>query len=211
MSGIRVVIADAHPVIRLGMRKLLEQSAGIEVIGEATDGDQALKMAEELSPDVLLLDMEIPNQKGVEVTRIIREKQLPVKILAMSADDEKDYVHEVLSNGASGYLMKDEQPDVIIEAVRGVARGEQGWFSQEIGSRITELIQEDEKDANITPRELEVLCLVVEGKTNQEIGYELGISEKTVEKHLESIFEKLGVSSRVEAAVYAVKEGIVNN
>jgi DNA-binding NarL/FixJ family response regulator len=95
--------------------------------------------------------------------------------------------------------------------VRGVARGEQGWFSQEIGSRITELIQEDEKDANITPRELEVLCLVVEGKTNQEIGYELGISEKTVEKHLESIFEKLGVSSRVEAAVYAVKEGIVNN
>jgi two-component system, NarL family, response regulator DegU len=211
MSGVRVVIADDHPVVRLGMRKLLEQSAGIEVIGEATDGDQALKMAEELSPDVLLLDMEIPNQKGVEVTRIIREKQLPVKILAMSADDEKDYVHEVLSNGASGYLMKDEQPDVIIEAVRGVARGEQGWFSQEIGSRITELIQEDEKDANITPRELEVLCLVVEGKTNQEIGYELGISEKTVEKHLESIFEKLGVSSRVEAAVYAVKEGIVNN
>jgi two-component system, NarL family, response regulator DegU len=108
MSGIRVVIADDHPVVRLGMRKLLEQSVGIEVIGEATDGDQALKMAEELSPDVLLLDMEIPNQKGVEVTRIIREKQLPVKILAMSADDEKDYVHEVLSNGASGYLMKDE-------------------------------------------------------------------------------------------------------
>jgi two-component system, NarL family, response regulator DegU len=211
MSGIRVVIADDHPVVRLGMRKLLEQSAGIEVIGEATDGDQALKMAEELSPDVLLLDMEIPNQKGVEVTRIIREKQLPVKILALSADDDKDCVHEVLSNGASGYLMKDEQPDVIIEAVRGVARGEQGWFSQEIGSRITEMIQEDEKDPNITPRELEVLCLVVEGKTNQEIGYELGISEKTVEKHLESIFEKLGVSSRVEAAVYAVKEGIVNN
>jgi DNA-binding NarL/FixJ family response regulator len=209
MALIRVLLADDHPVVRLGLRSILEQTVGIEVVGEAIDGDQAVTMAEDLSPDVILLDMEMPNRNGFKAVRKIQKERLPVKVLALSAFDDKNYVQEVLSCGAAGYLMKDEEPDVIIEAVRGIARGEKGWFSREVGLRMTEMILEEPENEKITPRELEVLKLLVEGKTNQEISQILRISEKTVEKHLESIYEKLDVSSRTEAAVLAVREKIV--
>jgi two-component system, NarL family, response regulator LiaR len=209
MSHIRVLLADDLPVVRLGLRSILEQAVGIEVVGEAIDGDQAVTMTEELSPDVLILGMEMPNRDGFEAASKIQKKKLSVKILALSANDEKNYVQEVLSIGAVGYLLIDEEPDVIIEAIRGVARGEKGWFSREVGLRMAEMIRKEKEEEKITPRELEVLKLLVEGKTNLEIGLILEISEKTVEKHLESIYEKLDVSSRTEAAVYAVREKIV--
>jgi len=211
MASTRVVLADDHPVVRSGIRNLLEKAQGIEVVGEASGGQEALRLTESLLPDVLLLDMEMPDLKGVEVAQRLRAIGSPVRILALSAYDDKQYILELLANGASGYLVKEEVPETIIEAVRGVARGEQGWVSRRVASQMADWIHTVEPGKmGLTTRELDVLRLVVAGKTNQEIGIALGISEKTVEKHLEGVFNKLGVASRVEAAVVAVRKELVS-
>ena len=161
--------------------------------------------------DVVLLDMEMPGMNGKEVAVQLKQAGSSVKILVLSAHDDRQYIQELLANGASGYLTKEEVPEAIIEAVRGVARGEQGWVSRKVAAKMTAWMNEDSpaKEKGLTPREVQVLKKVVAGKTNQEIGLDLGISEKTVEKHLEGVFSKLGVTSRVEAAVHALREGWV--
>ena len=211
MSPTKVLLVDDHPIVRTGIRNLLERAAEISIVGEASDGFEALKLVEKLSPDVVLLDMEMPGMNGSEVAIHLKQAGSPVKILALSAHDDKQYIQELLANGASGYLTKEEVPETIIEAVRGVARGEQGWVSRKIAAKMTTWMSGDSRadHMGLTPREVQVLKMVVAGKTNQEIGLELGISEKTVEKHLEGVFSKLGVASRVEAAVHAVREGWV--
>lgn len=207
MTKVRVVLADDHPVAREGLRNLLEKAIDIEVVGEASDGEEALRLVEELAPDVLLLDMEMPGRKGIEVARQLQTEASKVHILALSAYDDKEYISGLLAAGAAGYLTKGEVPQTIIEAVRGVARGEEGWVSRQVAAQMATWTRE--KSTSLTDRELEVLELVVEGKTNQEVGLVLGISDKTVEKHLDNIFTKLEVTSRVEAAVWAVREGLV--
>lgn len=207
--SIHVVLADDHPVTRAGIKRFLEKAADIEVVGEASTGEEALKMVEDLSPDVLLLDMELPDLKGVAVANRLKESGSSVHILALSTYNNKQYIFGLLSIGASGYLTKEEVPETIVEAVRGVARGEQGWVSRKVAATMSTWAQEDDSPTSeLTDRELQVLRGVVDGKTNQEIGLDLGISQKTVEKHLESVFSKMKVSSRVEAAVMAVRQGI---
>jgi DNA-binding NarL/FixJ family response regulator len=208
MPSINVVLADDHPVVRAGIRNLLEQASDIVVVGEAKDGNETIKMVEDLKPDVLLLDMEMPGISGSQVAQQLMNSGSAVHILALSAHDDKEYIQELLSNGAAGYLVKEEVPEAIIEAVRGVSRGERGWLSRRVAAQMSAWMQEGEQDRKgLTSREVEVLQAVVAGKTNQEIGLALGISEKTVEKHLEGVFAKLQVASRVEAAVRAVREG----
>jgi DNA-binding NarL/FixJ family response regulator len=209
MTNVRVVLAEDHPVTRGGIRNLLEKAVDIEVVGEAGDGVEALRLVGELSPDVLLLDMEMPGLKGVEVAQQLKAARSPVRILALSAYDDKQYIQGLLSSGAAGYLIKEEVPETIVEAVRGVARGEQGWVSRQVAAKLATWTQEGLEQTMLTEREMEVLRLVAKGKTNREIGLALEISEKTVEKHLEGVFAKLGVTSRVEAAVRAVQEGWV--
>jgi DNA-binding NarL/FixJ family response regulator len=210
MTSIRVVLADDHPVVRTGIRNLLSKSPDIEVVGEASNGTEALQLCADLKPNVLLLDMEMPGLKGVEVAQRMRGTNTGVSILALSAYDDKQYILELLESGAAGYLTKEEAPETIIDAIRGVAQGEQGWVSRRVAAQMSVWMREEEPEGNrLTHRELEVLKLVVDGKTNQGIGLNLGISEKTVEKYLEAVFAKLGVTSRVEAAVYAVREGLV--
>ncbi|HRV96354.1 MAG TPA: response regulator transcription factor [Anaerolineae bacterium] len=208
MTKIQVVLVDDHPLAREGLRNLLDKAIDIAVVGEADDGVEALRLVETLKPDVLVLDMEMPGLSGVEVAQRLKSANTSVRVLALSAHNDKEYIMGLLANGAAGYLVKEEMLQTIVEAVRGVARGEQGWLSRQVSAQISTWTQEAQT-SNLTPREMEVLALVVEGKTNQEIGLALGISEKTVEKHLVNVFAKLDVSSRVEAAVYAVREGLV--
>ena len=206
---IRVLLADDHPVARTGIRNVLEDAIDIEVVGEASDGPEALKFCQELTPDVLILDMEMPGLQGVEVATLLKEANSTVRILALSAHQDKEYIAGLLASGAAGYLMKGESHQTIVEAVRGVARGEQGWVSREVAAQMASWTHKAANQVALTDREMDVLRLVVDGKTNQEIGHALGISDKTVEKHLEGVFSKLEVASRVEAAVRAVREGLV--
>jgi two-component system NarL family response regulator len=210
MDKIKVVLAEDHPITREGIKRFLSRAPDIEVVGEFDDGEQAVNALDSLDPDVLLLDMELPGLKGPEVAQKLRSGGSKVRILALSTYDNKQFIFGMLASGASGYLTKEEVPERIVEAVRGVARGEQGWVSRRVAAIMATWTRGDNtQGSELTNREVDVLRLVVDGKTNQEIGYALGISQKTVEKHLESIFGKLHVASRVEAAVLAVKEGLV--
>ncbi|NLG71098.1 MAG: response regulator transcription factor [Chloroflexi bacterium] len=210
MSMIRVLLVDDHPVVRLGIRHLLEGQPDIVVVGEAGDGFEAMDMVKKLSPDVLLLDMEMPGMNGYDVVNQLKAEGISIPILVLSAYDDRQYIQELLRSGASGYLVKEELPETLIEAVRGVARGERGWVSRRVAVQMTNwMMKSGEEIQKLTAREVDVIKGVVAGKTNQEIGFQLDISEKTVEKHLRSVFHKLQVTSRVEAAVRAVQAGLV--
>lgn len=207
--SIRVLLAEDHPVVRSGIKDLLRSSQDIEVVGEAGDGQEAYLLVQEKKPDVLLLDLQLPVMDGVELAEKLAKEKNPVKILVLSSFSDGEYITEMLSLGISGYLIKDEVPQNILNAIRGVSQGEQGWVSREVAAMLGQLTIQGEERGQLTPREEEVLGLVVEGQTNREIAYNLGISEKTVEKHLHNVFKKLDVSSRVEAAVLAVEENLI--
>jgi len=210
MSPIRVLLVDDHPVVRNGIRGLLEKALDIEIAGEASTGEEALRTIEETRPDVLLLDMELPDIPGPQVAQKVQQLYPMVKILALSAHDDSVYVMELLELGAAGYLMKEEAPKAIVDAIRGVAHGEQGWVSRRIAAQMASWVQAGEPGkTKLTGREYEVLRHIVRGKTNQAIALEMNISEKTVEKYIRVIFTKLNVTSRVEAAVYAVREKMI--
>jgi two-component system response regulator DegU len=214
MDTTRLILVDDHAVVRAGIRHILQTAPDIQIVGEACDGAEAIEMVNELQPDVLLLDVEMPVLSGTEVARQLQESNSPVRVLALSAYDDKQYVQELLSNGVDGYLTKDEAPNYIIEAVRRVARGEKGWISRRVAAQIAAMKRAEEKPKEktvrgLTKRQADVLRMVASGKTNGEIAAELEISEKAVEKHLVLIFAKLGVVSRVEAAVQGLQRGLI--
>ena len=210
MSDIRVLIVDDHPVVRTGIRNMLEPAVGISVVGEASTGSEALQMIESLQPQVVLLDMKLPDMSGIEVIKQIYETKSKSRVLGLSSYDDREFISQLLNYGASGYLLKEEVPEYIIDAVRGVAHGEAGWVSRKVAALLSQIFLKDKEDGtDLTARELEVLRLVVDGKTNDQIGVSLGISVKTVENHLHAIFRKMGVISRVEAAVMAVRESLL--
>jgi DNA-binding NarL/FixJ family response regulator len=204
------VILDDHPIIRLGLRCCLEQADGIHVIGENNICKAALKVIAEHCPDVLLIGVKPPGRRGFELVRQVRRIQNPPRILILGATNNRMLVQKMLFLGVDGYLTKADPTPLILEAVRGLGKGESGWFSRQVLEKMSDLFQGGGSKLGILSwRELEVLEAVVESKTNREIAVILNISEKTVEKHVENIYFKLDVSSRVEAAVLAIKEGLV--
>jgi two-component system, NarL family, response regulator DegU len=213
MNTIRVLVVDDHPILRQGICDILSHAPDIQVIAETGNGNEALRLSRELKPDVILLDMEIEGMSGNLVAQTLQDEGSPVRVLALSAHDDREYVQMLLQNGAAGYLSKDELPELIMSAVRGVAGGETGWVSRQILGRFSDWLQADEAlEASVmTIRERQVLSNVVAGKTNLEIGRLLSISDKTVEKHLEAIFRKLNVTSRTEAAVWAARQEFQQN
>lgn len=210
MSELRVVLADDHPVVRSGIRALLEMAPDIFVVGEADGGEAALRLVAELAPDVLLLDMEMPGMTGVEVAQHLKEAGSPVRVLALSAHDDDHYIIELLASGAAGYLTKEEALDTIVDAVRGVAQGQEGWLSRRAAARIAAWTRRDATSGvRLTDRETAVLRLLARGWTNTHIAEELVLGERTVRFHLHNIYDKLGVSTRGEAMAWASREGFV--
>lgn len=207
MNPIRVFLADDHPPLRLGLRVLLEQSPDIRVIGESGNGHDALKQIEQLRPDIAVIDCQLPGLEGIAVAAEIKRRAIPTRVLALSSYAEERYVRGMLDADAVGYLLKEEAPVQIVEAVRAASQGE-SRFSAKISKMIADW-SKGKRPYDLSEREILMLRLLVSGKANKEIAVELGLGEKTVEKCLGELFKKLGIASRVEAAVKAVREGLV--
>jgi DNA-binding NarL/FixJ family response regulator len=203
MAKIRVLLADDHPVVRAGLRSMLERAPMIELVGEAENGTELLPMIDQLHPDIVLLDIEMPHMSGLEVARALKTRHQAVRVLALSGHGNFVYVRSLLNNGVAGYLTKEEAPELIVEAIQRVAEGEQGWFSQRVTAHVSGWLRANAENRSISDREFEVLQLLAEGKTNQEISHQLHISIKTVEKHVRALFQKIGLNSRVELALWA--------
>ncbi len=209
---IRVVLADDHAVVRKGIRDILEAEGDIEVIADAADGAEAIAYVAEHQPDVVVLDIQMPQVSGIEATRRIRAQFPEVKVLILTAYDDDPYVFSLLQAGASSYVLKTAEVDELIRGVRAAARGESA-LDPVVSKRMVEalasgrLLLTESTDDVPTEREIEVLRLASRGLTNRAIGYELGISERTVQGHLANIFTKLRVETRTEAVLRAIQLG----
>ncbi len=209
---IRVVLADDHAVVRQGIRRFLEEDEAIEVVAEASDGTEAVRLVEKHRPDVVVLDIRMPRVTGVEAARRITSSFPEVRILVLTAYDDDPFVFALLDAGADGYVLKTASATELVSAVRTVHRG-QSALSPEIATKVVRQTARgkprgaaDQVEA-LTPREIEVLRLVAKGMTNREVGRELDISHRTVQGHLASIYDKLDASSRTEAVTEALKRG----
>lgn len=201
----RVLVADPHPLVRIGLGSLFQSAGDICVVAETGSGLDVLPLVEETKPDVLILEMELPGLSGVTIAQQLGALKAPVRLLGFSIHDDARYIYPLLRSNAAGYLTKDEAPEVIVAAVRGIAGGENGWFSRRAAARLSNGLTSEGALRQLTQRQQQVLHLLVAGQTNREIGCELGISAKTVEKHYGCLMEKLRVASRVELAVQAVQ------
>lgn len=213
MEKIRVLLADDHVVVREGTRELLEREPDIEVIGEANDGEEAVRLAKELKPDVAVLDIAMPKLNGIEATKQIREAHPSIAVLVLTAYDNDQYVFAILEAGAAGYLLKNVAGRQLIDAIRQVRAGQavlHPIVARKVVDRFTRSGHRSSWNgpaAELTERELEVLKLAARGRSNKEIAAELFLSARTVQHHLTSIFTKLGVSSRTEAVLHALRMG----
>lgn len=205
-SPIRVVLADDHAVVRAGIRQFLEQDGDIQVVAEADDGEMAKTLITEHQPDVAVLDIQMPGATGIEVTQWVRDNQLEVGLLILTAYDDSPYVMAVLQAGANGYVLKTASPREIIRAVRDVHAGNSALDASILNKMMTQIskVKDTPLVEELTKREMEVLTLVARGYINKAIGVQLGISDRTVQGHLAHIFGKLQASSRTEAVMRAV-------
>jgi DNA-binding NarL/FixJ family response regulator len=211
---IRVLIADDHAVVRQGLRTFLELQDEIEVVGEAADGVEALELVERTEPDVALLDLVMPRLGGLEAIRRIREVAPATRVLVLTSFADDDTVLPAVRAGAAGYLLKDVQPPELVGAIRTVHAGEALLAPAVATMLVEQLAAEDgdggaEREGHLTPREREVLALLARGRPNKVIARDLGVSERTVKTHVSNILAKLNLTDRTQAAVYAVRHGIV--
>lgn len=215
-ANIRVLIIDDHPLVREGLRKILELEEGITVIDEAGDGQGAINMARKLQPDIVLMDINMPGTNGVEATKVIKREFPQMGVIALTIHEEEEYVLELVRAGISGYVLKDIAPAKLVETIRTVAAGHsvidpsitQMLFSEL--NRLTRRRQAQEEWETVTDREMDILKLMTQGQSNKEIAVELSISEKTVKNHITNIFRKLQVEDRTQAVLFAIKHHLVD-
>ncbi|MFP5328474.1 MAG: response regulator [Acidimicrobiia bacterium] len=215
---IRVLIADDQPLFRRGLNVVLHTEERIDVIAEAEDGEEAIQKAEELAPDVVLMDVRMPKVNGIEAARAIRDLVPSTKILMLTVSDEEDDLFQAIKAGANGYLLKEVSVEEVAEAVRAVVQGQTLITPSMASKLLSEFVSLDRRvnekqqlpSPTLTTRELEVLKLVAKGMSNREIADDLYISENTVKNHVRNILEKLHLHSRMEAVIYAVKERLLD-
>ncbi|MBF8266915.1 MAG: transcriptional regulatory protein degU [Dehalococcoidia bacterium] len=218
-KALQVLLVDDHPVVREGLRSMLSGAPGIEVVGEAANGEEAIAMVNELSPQVVLTDIRMPGMNGIELTRGIKAERPNIAVIVLTMYDSEMYVVEALRAGAAGYLVKDSSRELLCHAISVVMDGgtmvrssllRQAIHGLSRGPRQVEDGQSDpQMIEQLTMRELDVLRLVAQGHANREIAWELNLAEVTVKKHVQSIIGKLGVSDRTHAAIVAVRRGLV--
>jgi DNA-binding NarL/FixJ family response regulator len=223
MEKIRVMIVDDHPLFRQGLHNVLATHADLHIVGEATDGPEAVEQAQVLLPDVVLMDINLPTLNGLQATRKLKALCPEIKVVMLTAYDDVEQIYHAIRAGASAYYSKDVNPDRLVDVIRLVSQGqyvvdetvldEEGigkWLLEEFrkfGGRVFD--EESQFFAPLSPREMEILELVIQGMSNREIAYNLGISHQTVKNHMTSILSKLGVADRTQAAVYALRHGWV--
>lgn len=212
-KNIRILIVDDHPVVRWGLRGMLSRKPGLEVVGEAADGFEAVERARLLRPDVILLDLVMPRKDGVQTINEIRQEDPTVRVLILTSFPDDDKVFPVIKAGAQGYLLKDSPPSMLVQAIHDVHQGK-SFLHPTIAYKV---MQELSQPADLPPtqdpltaRELEVLRLVARGLPNQEIAEKLYVSESTVRVHVSNILKKLHLANRTQAALYAIQEGLAD-
>jgi len=204
--AVRVLLVDDHPVVRQGLRALLSTQDGIEVVGEADDGEAAVAAAERLSPDVVLMDVVMPGMDGVEALRRIGERRPQTRVVMLTSYADERRAMEAVDAGASGFLLKDASPRDVAAAIRAAHRGEAVLHPSVAAKLLAERRRPPAAHTDLTGRELEVLRLIARGLQNKQIAAQLHVSEKTVKTHVSAILRKLDVTDRTQAAMYAVRE-----
>jgi DNA-binding NarL/FixJ family response regulator len=210
--AVRVLIADDQTLFRAGLARLLDSDPRVEVVGQAVDGADAAKQSAKVKPDVILMDLKMPNVDGIEATRMIIEADPSVKVLVLTTFETDSQVIQALKAGARGYVLKDSSADAIVSSVVAVMSGERVMASA-VANRVLDMLtgttSPKEFYDGLTNREIEILKLLAHGMANKQIAYRLKISEKTVRNHVSNTYEKLGIYDRSQAVLYAVKKGLV--
>ena len=210
--AIRILIADDHSIVREGLKQLLELDGDIVVVGQAGDGYECLSLLNKLKPDVLLLDINMPNLDGLKVLTIMKEEKMEAKVLILTIHNEIEYLLKAVDIGCNGYVLKDSDSALLKKAIYNVYNGEmyiQPSLTPLLNSNLSDRDNYKDKLNELTRREYDVLKLLAEGYFNKEIASTLNISERTVKNHVSNIFKKIGVSDRTQAAVFAIKNGII--
>lgn len=211
--AVNILLADDHRMIREGLKQLLEMDPGIEVVGEAGDGYECLNLANKTKPNIVLLDLNMPNLDGLQVLNIMKQQKMICKVIILTIHNEVDYLIKALDNGCDGYVLKDSDFDTLKRAIFSVYSGDTYIEPSLVPLLNSSLAERDvlkEKVSDLTKRELEVLKMIASGAFNKEIALTLNISERTVKNHVSNIFKKIGVSDRTQAAVFAIKNNIIS-
>ena len=213
MDKIKILVVDDHPIMRDGIRALLGLYDDIEIVGEASEGKEALEKIREMAPDVVIMDIAMPGMDGLEATRQIRKKHPKIKVLILTQYDNKEYITSVIKAGASGYVLKRALGSELVSAIRAVKRGESFLYPSAAAVLIEDYLQkarEEEPYDQLTAREREILKLIVEGNTSKKIADMLFLSLKTVQGHRLKMMEKLNIHNRTELIKFAMRKGLVN-
>ena len=209
---IKLLVVDDHALIRDGLTRILAMHDDLDVVAEAPDGQEAYNMVKSVAPDIVLMDINMPNMNGIDATRRIKSKFPHIGVIALTIHDDEEYIYELVKCGVSAYVLKDIEIDSLVNAIHAVFRGETFYhprISEKMCGEFQRLAKRSVHEAPLSRRETDVLTLIARGKSNKDIGDELYISEKTVKNHITNIFRKIQVSDRTQAALYAVKNRMV--